>query len=37
MGERPSLLGDDPSLFVDTAVRVEGVKESRKGLDGLFT
>jgi hypothetical protein len=37
MGEKPSPIGEDFSLFVDTASRVEGVKESRKGLDSLFT
>ena len=37
MGEKPSPLGEDLSLIVDAAVRIQGVKDSSKSLDGLFT
>jgi len=37
MGEKPSPLGEDFSLFVDAAARVQEFKDLRKGLDGLFT
>jgi len=37
MGEKPSPLGEDFSLIVDAAAWIQGVKDSSKGLDGLFT
>jgi hypothetical protein len=37
MGEKPTPLDEDFRLFVDAAARIQGVKGSSKGWEGLFT
>ena len=37
MGAKPSPSGEDSRLIIDATARIQGVKGSRKGWDGLFS
>jgi hypothetical protein len=37
MGEKPWPSGEDFGLTVDNPSRVQGAKDTKKGLNGLFT